>query len=281
VRRTLPSLDPEIAKDVAYPPRCASDPVFPCRTLEPIGSLLSGVTAPGIWSRLESPLDTALTELWAAAGFGAEPGPNPWVSVHYGRIVLNAHGWEILRAVLQGEAPDPALAPPSPGWIARLLDRARARAAPLWRRRVRALVRRSVRAADHAISNSSEVPPLDLDLFELARGPLDDLAWTRILVPWLAERLLEHGDDAAEMRTARALALERRFTRALGERLLERGALERPEDAAYLTVEERLAAVNDPAGSWALHLESRIERVRSFDAMQVPSVFWGTPELAS
>lgn len=279
MRRTLPSLDPEIAKDVAYPTRSASDPVFPCRTMEPIGSLLSGVMEPGLWSRLEGALANALTELWAAAGLRYEPAPNPWVSVYYGRIVVNAHGWETLRAVLQGEAPDPALAPPSSGWISRLLDRARARAAPLWRRRVRALVRRSLRAADHAIGASTGVPPLDLDLFELARGPLDEVAWTRILVPWLAERLLEHGNDAAEMRTARALALERRFTRALGERLVERGTLERSEDSAYLTVEERLAAVNDPAGSWALHLQSRIDRVRGFSELEVPPLFWGTPEL--
>ena len=66
-----------------------------------------------------------------------------------------------------------------------------------------------------------------------------------------------------------------------GERLLERGTLERSEDAAYLTVEERLAAVNDPAGLWALHLESRIDRVRGFGDLEVPAVFWGTPQLAS
>jgi hypothetical protein len=194
-------------------------------------------------------------------------------------MALNAHSWELLRAALQGEPPDPALIPPPDGRLGELLERGRQLAAP-WRwRRVRGRVRRGVRSASESLRRASELRPEELDAADLARGALDERSWTRLLLAWLGQRLLGMEEVAAEAQAANAVELEERFTRALGERLVERGVIQRPADVAYLTIEERIAAVNDPAGPWAAHLPERVVRVREFLEVDVPEVFWGPPRV--
>ena len=277
--RTAPTPYPGAGEDHAYPTSSPVDPVFPCRTLHPLAPLFDGVATPGIWSRLESPLSAALEELWRAVGLAPRLRPRLWTSLHYGRIALNAHSWELLRAALKGEPPDPALVPPPDGRLSELLERGRQLVAP-WRwRRVRGRVRRGLRAASESLRRASELHPEELDAADLARGPLDERSWTRLLQAWLGERLLGLEGNTAEESTANAVQLEQRFTRALGERLVERGALERPAEVAYLTIEERIAAVNDPAGPWALHLSERTARAQGFLEVEVPEVFWGPPRV--
>jgi hypothetical protein len=274
-----PTPYPSAGEDHAYPTSSPVDPVFPCRTLDPLAPLFDGVATPGIWSRLEAPLSAALEELWRAVGLAPRLRPRLWTSLHYGRMALNAHSWELLRAALRGEPPDSTLIPPPEGRLGELLERGRQLAAP-WRwRRVRGRVRRGLRAASESLRRASELRPEELDVADLARGPLDERSWTRLLLAWLGERLLEAEDATAEASTSAAVELEQHFTRALGARLVERGALERPIDVAYLTIEERIAAVNDPAGPWAVHVPERVARVREFLEVEVPEVFWGPPRV--
>ena len=66
--RAAPSPYPSVEEDRAYPTSSPVDPVFPCRTLRPLSPMFEGVATPGIWSRLEPPLGTALEGLWRVAG---------------------------------------------------------------------------------------------------------------------------------------------------------------------------------------------------------------------
>jgi hypothetical protein len=277
--RTAPSPYPGVEEDRAYPTSSPVDPVFPCRTLRPLCPLFEGVATPGIWSRLEGPLGTALEGLWRVAGLGTRLRPLLWTSLHYGRIALNAHSWELLWASLRGERPDASLIPPPEGRLAEFVERASHLPAPWRSRRLQSRARRGLRAANASLHAAADLRAEELDLAHLARGPLDELTWTRLILAWLGEQLLERGGGAAEPETARAVDLERLFARALGERLVERGVLQRPAEVAYLTVEERIAAVNDPAGPWSIHLPTRIKRVQEFLELEVPDVFWGPPRV--
>ena len=241
--------------------------------------MFDGVATPGVWSRVEQPLARALEELSSAGALGKSVLPQRWVSLHYGRIALNAHGWALLGASLQGTPLDPTLFPPPVGRIGPFLERGRRLLGPFSRPRVRARVRRARRTIEAALKRVEDVAARDLELPELARGPLDERAWTGVLLVWLARELLRSGDPAARLYVARALRLEGRFTGVLGKRLMERGVLERASDSAYLTVEERLAAVHDPSSVWARHLGDRVERVQQFLALDVPQVFWGSPRV--
>jgi hypothetical protein len=195
-------------------------------------------------------------------------------------MALNAHCWELLQCTVRGSVADPSLVLPPEGRLDALVERTRRLTAPLWRRRVRSCARGVTRAADEAVTRAQAMASQELDLPELARGPLSERSWSQILTIWLADRLLESGDPIATARIQRAIEIESRFMRLLGERLVERGALERPADAAYLTVEERLAAVNDPAGPWREHLSTRIQRAQEFLDVEVPEVFWGQPRVS-
>jgi hypothetical protein len=270
---------PDRGEDRAYPTSSPADPIFPCRTLRPLIPVFGGVATPGIWSRLEAPLGAALGTLWETAGLRSRLQPHHWASIHYGRIALNAHGWEVLQAALRGTVPDPTLIPPPSARIGLWLEEARRRLA-VWRRRS---VRSRVRLASHEVPETlllaSKKVPEDLEALELARGPVDERTWRELVFLWLAESLLESTEPVAETHARQALQLERRFTRLFGERLVERGALSRPADAAYLTFEERLVAATDPAGPWSVYLETRLKRVEEFVEVGVPEVFWGSPRV--
>ncbi len=270
---------PEWGEDRAYPTSSPADPIFPCRTQRPLGPVFRGVATPGIWSRLEAPLGSALAALWDAAGLRSNLRPKDWVSIHYGRIALNAHGWEVLRAALRGETPDPALVPPAPGRLGRWIEEGRRRRRAWRRRHLRRRARRADHQARETLLHAAKGVPEDLEALALARGPIDERTWREILILWLAQTLLEEREPHGEEQTRRALQLERRFTRVFGERLQQRGALSRAGDAAYLSYEERLLAATDPAGLWSIHLESRIERVQEFVDTGVPDVFWGSPRV--
>src|SRR5262245_63119922 len=79
--------------DPAYPVAMPPDPVYPGQTRAPLANPLDEIATPAIWSRLALPLERALVTLWEALGLRAGQ-PSQWVAIHYGRIALNAHGWE-------------------------------------------------------------------------------------------------------------------------------------------------------------------------------------------
>lgn len=270
---------PDSGEDLGYPTSTPPDPIFPCRTLRPLLPVFGGVATPGIWSRLERPLEAALGVLWDAAGLRSRLRPYRWTSLHYGRIALNAHGYEVLGAALRGVDPDPALVPPPHGRVRIWLDDARRRFAPWRRRGVRRRARLSAREAADVLTRAAKKVPEDLEALELARGPLDERTWRELLVLWLGERLLGEGASEVEAWARQALDLERRFTRVFGERLVERGDFRRASDAAYLTFEERLVVATDPAGPWSVHLGTRTRRVQEFVGVGMPELFWGSPRV--
>ena len=109
-------LESEGFVDPAYPETTPPDPVYPCQTREPLSTPLNGVATPSIASRLVRPMERSLGRLWDGLGLLARNRPERTVALHYGRIALNAHAWERLRANLAGEPPDPALVgPPETG----------------------------------------------------------------------------------------------------------------------------------------------------------------------
>ena len=113
----------DFPQDPAYPASTPPDPVYPGQTREPLGPPLGGVTLPATWSRLNRPLERALRELWVGLGLGERSRPEQPVALHYGRIALNAHTWERLRARLSQSSVDPALAGPPARGLPGLLER--------------------------------------------------------------------------------------------------------------------------------------------------------------
>jgi hypothetical protein len=268
-----PSLDP------AYPTTTPPDSVYPCQSLEPIAAPLDGVATPSIWSRLARPLERAPLVLWRGLGLLDRGMPARWSSIHYGRIALNAHGWERLRARLLDLEPDATLVPPRDGALERVVDlveRARVR----WRReRLPSRLRAARARADSTLARWAGIDPVDLDAGVLARGPLDDAAWLEILIPWLVARLREEDGVASARVVAESLVLEQRFCTELGRRLAERGLVERSSDLAYLTVEERVRAVHGDTMLVPEVAAARRARVNSFLEVEVPARFWGRPRV--
>ncbi len=273
----LPQLLPEGANDPAYPVSTPPDAMYPGQTREPLGSPLDGIATPSMWSRLGNPLEQTLIEIWQTLALHARNRPSRWVAIHYGRIALNAHAWERMRARIAGVAPDPNLVEPAQGFASRQSERLEA-----WRARLRAgrLDRRFERAAERrerAIERLSSIDPGDLDAGELARGPLDDRSWMEILLPWLGERLYLVGEAEPDACLRAAVALEQRYNAELGVRLAARRTLAVPAQVAYLTVEERIRAVLDGSAEWTELASIRQERVEQFTKFDVPRVFWGRP----
>src|SRR5574338_75006 len=99
--------------DSAYPLVTPPDPVYPGQTRAPLATPLDEIATPSIWSVLALPLARTLGELWSALGLFARARPTTWVAIHYGRIALNAHAWERLRARARAAEPDPALVEPA------------------------------------------------------------------------------------------------------------------------------------------------------------------------
>jgi hypothetical protein len=266
--------------DPAYPVVTPLDPMFPGQTRAPLASPLDEIATPAIWSRLAEPLERTLSALWETLSLRDGARPNDWVAIHYGRIALNAHTWERLRARAAGEAPDPDLVEPAQGLFARAADRLEAFRAGLGRRRLRERVARAERARVALLRRVSEIEPADLDAGELARGPLDERAWTELLVPELGRRLSEPGQGEADAAVRAALALEERCTAELGARLAGRRTLASPGLAAYLTVAERIRAVLEGASHWSELASLRQERVEQFAKLELPRDFFGRPRPA-
>jgi hypothetical protein len=266
--------------DPGYPDTSAPDPVYPCQTLEPIGPPLDGIATPFMWSRLSRPLSRALVALWQTLGLLRRARPAGLVSIHFGRIALNAHAWERLQALWNGVEPDASLIPPAGAGIAALPERFERLRVGLRRSRLRVRVERAEDRADDLLLRARSADPRELDPAELARGPLDDPAWTEALLPWMFARLVGEKSDPAIERVRVAILLEQRFGTELGRRLVGRGLLGSPVDAAYLTLDERLAAVHEPSSVWRGRAAARAARIQQYVDLEVPSRFWGRPRAA-
>jgi hypothetical protein len=265
--------------DVSYPIVTPPDPVYPGQTRTPLGHPLDEIATPAIWSRLAFPLERALRALWETLSLRDGARPTGWVAIHYGRIALNAHAWERLRARASGDAPDPGLVEPAQGIGARISDRIEVARASLGRRRLVQRIERAEAARVSLLRRLAEIEPADLDAGELARGPLDERSWTEILVPGLGRRLREPGDDEVDLGVRSALSLEERCTSELGLRLAARCTIASPSLVAYLTVPERIRALLEGSSHWSELALVRQERVEQFAKIDLPREFFGRPRL--
>jgi len=275
-----PAGDPALSDtplDPAYPVLTPLDPVYPGQTRAPLAHPLDEIATPAIWSRLSQPLERALVSLWETLGLRDAARPTGWVAIHYGRIALNAHAWERLRARATGDAADPGLVEPAQSFAARLAERLETARAGLGRRRLAERIARAERERTSLLRRVAEVEPADLDAGELARGPLDERAWTELLLPGFGRRLTEPEPDEADPGVRAALALEERCTAELGQRLANRLALTVPSLVAYLTVPERIRAVLEGGGQWSELAALRHERVEQFAKLELPRTFFGRP----
>ncbi len=264
--------------DPGYPNTTPPDPLYPCQTLEPIGPPLDGIATPFMWSRLAGPLSRALETSWQSLGLLRRARPACWVSIHFGRIAANAHAWERLRARWAGEEPDPALIPPAPG-LARLPERVERLRVALRRGKLEARVERARHEAERALLRAKGRDPRELEPAELARGPLDDAAWVDVFLPWVFAGVAGQPREAAGDRVQVGVVLEQRFSTELGRRLVRQGQLRSPVDAAYLTQEERLAAVHERSPAWSARAGERASRIARFVDLEVPPRFWGRPRM--
>ncbi|HTO09530.1 MAG TPA: hypothetical protein VMR86_20940 [Myxococcota bacterium] len=263
--------------DPAYPVVTPPDPVYPGQTRAPLASPLDEIATPAIWSRLSSPLERVLVALWETLGLRDGARPTTWAAVHYGRIALNAHVWERLRARASGETPDPGLVEPAQGLFARAADRLEVVRAGLGRRRLGERIARAEHERVALLRRMGELEPAELDAGELARGPLDERAWTELLLPELGRRLGDPGDAEADAVVRSALALEEACTAELGARLAGRRALASPGLAPYLTVPERIRAVLEGGSHWSELAALRQERIEQFTKLELPRDFFGRP----
>jgi hypothetical protein len=272
----LAAVEPE---DPGYPNTSAPDPLYPCQTLEPIGAPLDGIATPFMWSRLAGPLARALEISWQSLGLLRRARPASWVSIHFGRIAVNAHAWERLRALWAGEEPDPALIPPPPPGLARLPERVERVRVALRRGKLDARVDRARHEAERSLLRARGRDPRELEPADLARGPLDDAAWTEAFLPWIFAGVTGMERERASDRVQVGVVLEQRFSTELGRRLSSQGQLRSPIDAAYLTQEERLAAVHERSPAWRARAEERAARIARFVELEVPARFWGRPRV--
>jgi len=265
--------------DPAYPTLTPPDPTYPCQTALPIGPPLDGVAVPALWSRLQRPLERALFELWQACGLPPETMVQDPVSLYYGRITINAHSWERLRALLHDEDPNPSLVAPETGTLRRLvacwnLRRARARVAALPE-----LCRDLERQGEAMIRKLGEVDTGHLDALELARGPLHEGVWADLLVPWLCLRARNESAGLPLQLVRAAVTLEERYAGELGRRLAGQESIESADAIAFLTVSERLRLVHETSRLWIELVEDRRRRVEDFIAIDFPTEFWGRPRI--
>ncbi len=275
----LDSLPPGLgaSEDPAYPRTTPPDAVYPGQTRAPLGSPLDEIATPSMWSRLSSPLERALRELWQRLGLLERSVPTQWVALHYGRIAINAHAWERLQARFSGIEPDPSLVPPPRSALERMPERYERLRARFRRHRLQKRVERAGVVRGERLARARALQLEDLDAGELARGLLDDPAWTEIMLPWLARRLEETARDLPDPTLRAAIALEQRSGAELGRRLETRAVLESPAQIAYLTVEERIRAVHDESSYWATLAAWRAARVEEFRKIEIPVQFWGRP----
>ena len=272
----LPSDLGGAAEDPAYPTTTPPDAMYPGQTRAPLGSPLDEIATPSMWSRLASPLKRTLRELWQRLGLLERSAPGQWVALHYGRIALNAHAWERLHARFAGVEPDSSLVAVPRGALERVPERFERLRARLHRRRLVNRLERADAARHERLARAQALQLGDMDAVELARGLLDDPAWTEILLPWLGRRV-EEAWDVPDPALQAAIALEQRSGAELGRRLETRGVLHSPAEVAYLTVEERIRAVHDESSYWSSLAASRAARVEQFKKVEIPVQFWGRP----
>ena len=264
--------------DPAYPTVSLVDSLSPAQTraLRPVP--LDGVATPAMWARLAEPLRRVLESAWRTLGLREAGAPSLWVTLHYGRIALNAHGCERLRALLCARPADPGLVVPASG-LGRLTEaweqrRARGRIAALRQDTGGSLARSTAQLERLAAKD-----PATLDTAVLARGPLDDARWADVLQTPLLAALEERPGDSPGLDAA--LALEQRWAAVLGQRLVAAGLISAPSAVAYLTVQERLRAVHSADRPWNDLAEARAERVKRFASLDLPAEFWGRPRAGS
>lgn len=273
----MPPLELDAPLDSAYPIVTPPDPVYPGQTRAPLASPLDEIATPSIWSVLAHPFERALVELWSALGLSARAEPTTWVAIHYGRIALNAHACERLRARAAGREPDAGLVEPAQALGARLADRLEVLRARLRRGALDRRIERAEMAREVFVRRARDADPSELDAGELARGPLDERAWTEILLPGLGHRLLSSGIADGDACLRAAVAVEQTFGHELGARLYTRRTLAAPSLVAYLTVPERIRAVLDGASQWNELAAARQERVEQFAKLDLPLDFFGRP----
>ena len=278
-----PSPAPEGAfegqRDPAYPDVSPTDPVYPSQTLAPLAPTFAGIATPAIWARLCGPLGRALDQAWNALRLLESGRPRIWITLHYGRIAVNAHGWERLRARSAGEEPDAATIGPRAARLGPFAERVERTRARFSRRRLQRRVVEARATGRSSLQSRSACDVHELETAELARGPLDQREWAELLMPWLVGHLL--GEVGEDPDVCAGLALESRFSSEVGRRLAADGLLRSPGDIAYLTLEERLRAVHETSAFWRKLVETRARRIESFVDIELPTIFWGTPRVDS
>ncbi|MBW2281789.1 MAG: hypothetical protein JRG82_13700, partial [Deltaproteobacteria bacterium] len=272
-------IEPDEFADPAYPVTTPPDPVYPCQTREPLASPLDGVATPAMASRLVRPMDRALGRIWEGLGLLARHRPERQVSLHYGRIALNAHAWERLRANLTGEPPDPALAGLPDTGFGRLPELWESFRVRMRRGRLLARLQRAEDTGEALLADAIDGDWRDRATAELSRGLLDERAWVELLMPYFSLRMLGEEAFRADARVRAAIAFEQRCSAEIGRRLAADGVLYNPSDVAYLTVEERTRAVHDGTQYWMKVVSERVRRVEGFLDLEVPLRFWGSPRV--
>jgi hypothetical protein len=269
----------DTTSDESYPTISAPDSVYPCQTLKPFCAPFDGIATPSIWSRLRGPMERALTETWQRLGLLRRCRPSCWVTLHFGRMAVNAHGWERLRSRLLDFPPDSELVEPPETGIQALPELWEGVRVRYGRSRLRARLRRAELVGEKGLSQAAVRNPSELDTAELARGPLEERIWVELLLPWLGRRLEDTDDDRPDPSIRAAIGVEQRFAAELGRRLAGRGVLKDPAGIAYLTVEERIHAVHEDSDFWAKQVASRHELIDSFMEIEVPAEFCGRPRV--
>ncbi|MFQ5699747.1 MAG: hypothetical protein ACE5IL_15895, partial [Myxococcota bacterium] len=241
------------------------------------------VATPALWSCLGSPLEQGLREIWRALGLSRKNLPGRIVSLHWGRIAVNAHAWERLRSRLLGVPPDPALVRPVAGPLEALAAQLERRRARLLRARLARTLEQTRGLVARELDRARKVDLAQSDLSDLAKGPLDERAWVGIVSPWMVERLKGRGEDrgpgSGASRVRAALDLEQGFAAEAGRRLVERAAIERAADVVYLTAEERMRAAHGDATLLRARIEERRERLDRYLEVEIPARFWGRPRV--
>jgi len=260
--------------DPAYPTVSRIDAQYPAQTRACLPPPLDGVATPAMWARLAEPLHRALEAFWAALALRETGQPTQWVTIHFGRIALNAHGCERLSSLLCERAADPALVVPAAG-LGRVSDWWELRRARRSMAALHAMVRGAAARRSGFLARLSERDPAELDIGMLARGPLDDARWTDLISPALCAGL--RGEAAPDESLDLALGIEQRWAGALGQRLVAERVLSTPSAVAYLTIEERVRAAHGVEEAWNELAEERSARVKRFAALDLPREFWGRP----
>src|SRR5262245_8774881 len=163
----------EGTRDPAYPDVSPTDPVYPSQTLAPLAPTFAGIATPATWARLCGPLGRALDQTWEALRLFESGRPRIWITLHYGRIAVNAHGWERLRARTAGEEPDAATIGPRAARLGPFAERTERLRARVSRGRLRRRVEIARTTGRGCLASRSACDVHELETVELARGPLD------------------------------------------------------------------------------------------------------------